>query len=475
MRKVQRVRGLPAEGEATQPRWRGRACLVFWDLALAVTLALMGLAVGFDGQQPAGAAPEASFSKNPPAASLFLGGPELTIAEEVSSVPSDRGVGAFAIAFFYNGGLIQVTVEQGPFLSSTGRHTFCSTVNGHNYVEFYCGSTGLEPGASGSGVLAYIRVRPHPELSLRPTLNNGVVALLDDQEDKAALTDVLGSPIELGQAGDATIIVRALEGDLNLDCTVNVIDEQMISFRFQSSFGVFPYHEFYDLEPARQPDGDIDIKDVQFVYGRDGRICEGPTPTPTLTPTATRSPTGTPPTATPSPTGTPPTATPSPTGTPPTATRSPTGTPPTATRSPTGTPPTATPSPTGTPPTATPSPTGTPLTATPTPIATFVTATPTAIGGVVPTSTAAPSATPAVASPTMAVTAVASPSGGVGPAEITPHPAARRLPPAGGGTDSGQPRSLVVAAVVLIIVGAVLVALVAFRRRRAEDQEGASR
>ena len=517
----------------TTPRKRHWHPAVFLGLALVVTFALIGFATSFDGWRGAGATSEASVAKDPPAASLFLGGPELTITEEVSGIPAEIGLGAFTIAFFYSGSLIEATVTQGPFLGSTGRSTSCFTDSRTDYIEFSCGSTGPEPGPTGSGILAYIRVRPHPDLVLRPTLNNGVIALLDDQNDKTALADVLGASIEVGQVGDAVITVRALEGDLNLDCRVNVIDEQMISFRFQSIFGVFPYDGFFDLEPSRQPDGDIDIKDAQFVYGRDGWTCGGPIPpfTPTPTPTATGTPATATPTATPEPTATatptptatgpPATATPTATAEPtatatatptataeptatatatptataeptatatatprataePTATATATGTPatatPTATPSPTGTPPTARPSPTGTPPTATPSPAGTSRTATPSPTGTPPTAMPSPTGI---TRTTTPTTTPAVTPTPTASVALLSPTpppGGLGPME-TPvgqvSPAAtvpaRVLPPAGGGPAEGLTKQTAIAGCILAAVGLTLL-LLSVRRRSSGDR-----
>jgi hypothetical protein len=81
----------------------------------------------------------------------------------------------------------------------------------------------------------------------------------------------------VGDVGDAVIVARALQGDLDLDCKVNVVDEQMISFRYKASLGSIWYRPFFDLEP--QPgDGEIDTKDLQFVYGRDGSTCEDPKP-----------------------------------------------------------------------------------------------------------------------------------------------------------------------------------------------------
>ena len=50
--------------------------------------------------------------------------------------------------------------------------------------------------------------------------------------------------------GDLAVTVRILEGDLNLDCKVDVTDEQLISFRYGAFFGDLLYNKWYDLEPA---------------------------------------------------------------------------------------------------------------------------------------------------------------------------------------------------------------------------------
>ena len=65
-----------------------------------------------------------------------------------------------------------------------------------------------------------------------------------------------------------------------------------MAHRYGAFFGLLLYDQFYDLEPSPHGDFDIDIKDLQFVFGRDGRECPSPTPTPTATSTFT--PTNTP-------------------------------------------------------------------------------------------------------------------------------------------------------------------------------------
>ena len=54
---------------------------------------------------------------------------------------------------------------------------------------------------------------------------------------------------------------------------------QNIAGRYGFGFGSLLYQIWYDLEPHQTgADGDIDIKDVQFVFGRAGSTCTTPIP-----------------------------------------------------------------------------------------------------------------------------------------------------------------------------------------------------
>ena len=74
--------------------------------------------------------------------------------------------------------------------------------------------------------------------------------------------------------------IRYLEGDIHADCIVDVLDQQQIAFRWGSHLGNLLYNSRYDLEPSapKKGDGDIDAKDLQFVYGRHGSTCANPHP-----------------------------------------------------------------------------------------------------------------------------------------------------------------------------------------------------
>ena len=153
-----------------------------------------------------------------------------------------------------------------------------------NLIRFGCVTLGQVLGPSGSFDLARLNLIPHPDLTndIFPGNNNGVVTILKD--NGCELVDIFGHPV-IGSinggltpvCGDLAVTVRILEGDLNLDCRVNVTDEQAIATRYGGFFGSLLYSKWYDLEPATH-DLDIDIKDLQKVFGRDGSSCQAPIP-----------------------------------------------------------------------------------------------------------------------------------------------------------------------------------------------------
>jgi hypothetical protein len=153
-----------------------------------------------------------------------------------------------------------------------------------NLVRFGCVTGGQAVGPTGDMDLASLVLIPHPDLrnDLFPGNSNGVVTVLKD--NGCELVDTFGHAV-IGSinggltpvCGDLAVTVRILEGDINLDCTVDVTDEQMISFRYGAFFGDLFYQKWFDLEPALH-DLDIDIKDLQKVFGRDGSNCQAPIP-----------------------------------------------------------------------------------------------------------------------------------------------------------------------------------------------------
>jgi hypothetical protein len=127
--------------------------------------------------------------------------------------------------------------------------------------------------------LADIVVRPQPELysQAAPEQDNGVVVQLNNLA--CELADLQGHPIKLLSCDDAGLTVRYLEGDVMPDCSVDALDTQAVAFRWGAQKGDLVYSEFMNLEPSgAQADEDIDIKDLQFIYGRFGSSCGAPHP-----------------------------------------------------------------------------------------------------------------------------------------------------------------------------------------------------
>jgi hypothetical protein len=153
-----------------------------------------------------------------------------------------------------------------------------------NIVHFGCVSAGQTAGPTGDLDLARLILVPHEDLAddLFPGNDNGTVTIVKD--NGCELVDVFGHPVSgsvngglTPVCGNLSVTVRILEGDLNLDCVVDVEDAQLIGFRYGSFFGSLLYGTWYDLEPALH-DLDIDIKDVQKVQGRNGSTCQEPIP-----------------------------------------------------------------------------------------------------------------------------------------------------------------------------------------------------
>jgi hypothetical protein len=148
-----------------------------------------------------------------------------------------------------------------------------------------CGAPLLPGVITPSGLAATVKLTIQPDLfqRIRPTKDNGVITDLLDENCEIA--DIFGMPFAGSIQGgltpdckDATITIRMLEGDVDLNCNVDVADDQAMAFRYGSFFGNLLYNKFYDLEPNIAPDFDIDIKDLQTVFGRNGSTCRTPIP-----------------------------------------------------------------------------------------------------------------------------------------------------------------------------------------------------
>ena len=143
-------------------------------------------------------------------------------------------------------------------------------------VHFGCVSSGQAAGPTGNFNLAAMMLVPHPDLrrDLYPGTGNGIFSVVELRG--CQLADTLGHAIGDGApmpCGDLGVTVRILEADLDLDCDVDAADMQAIASRYGSSVGDALYDRWYDLEPDA-PDLDIDIRDLQKVFGRQGSLCQ---------------------------------------------------------------------------------------------------------------------------------------------------------------------------------------------------------
>ncbi len=153
-----------------------------------------------------------------------------------------------------------------------------------NLVHFGCVTGGQSPGPTGDFDLASLELVPHEDLAndLFPGNNNGVLTVVKD--NGCELVDAFGHPATgsvngglTPGCGDLAVTVRILEGDLDLDCDVDVTDAQAIAGHYGAFFGGLLYQKWLDLEPELH-DLDIDIKDIQKVFGRVGSTCQAPVP-----------------------------------------------------------------------------------------------------------------------------------------------------------------------------------------------------
>jgi len=213
--------------------------------------------------------------------------PELGALVDHNGGEVPEGLGAYEFQLKFEHKIVDLTITNGSFLGGTGRTVLCTmTIITENDIRFACVTTGPYKGNSGMGpfIIATINVLPEPDLytRIRPSKDNGVVTTLMDENCEFA--DTLGDPMSgtlpgglVPFCGDSKLTIRWLEGDLNADCQVNLLDEQSEAFRYGTAFGSLWYDSRHDLEPPLG-DYDIDVKDLQFVFGRDGSTCANPYP-----------------------------------------------------------------------------------------------------------------------------------------------------------------------------------------------------
>ena len=195
---------------------------------------------------------------------------------------SDKGeeqsIGSFEFEVRYDAKLLSLDVAPGELL--THPEVTCNTIRREGSVNFACLTKGKARVVFGPGTLAVVSVRATADVYSMLIANqlNGIATQLINQD--CQLADLQGHPIKTELCSDADVTIRYLEGDVHADCVVNAIDQQQIAFRWGSRLGNLLYNSRMDLEPSQpiKGDGDIDAKDLQFVYGRHGSTCKAPHP-----------------------------------------------------------------------------------------------------------------------------------------------------------------------------------------------------
>ncbi len=203
-------------------------------------------------------------------------------------------------------------VDIGPattLFAAAGRTLICSmSLPQETQIHVACASTGpigVGPVFVGAQIMAHVSmdIKDFVRGSLYPHKENGIVTRFDDTGTELANT--CGWPLNDGTGyivpGQTTecqgvallgilpgglvadsssfVTIRRLEADMDKDCDVDVADMQAMATRYGFGFGSLLYQIWFDLEPhTTGADGDIDIKDVQFVFGRFGSNCTAPIP-----------------------------------------------------------------------------------------------------------------------------------------------------------------------------------------------------
>jgi uncharacterized repeat protein (TIGR01451 family) len=198
-----------------------------------------------------------------------------------------EGLGALEFQLKFDHKLFNISIVNSTAWTN-GRSLNCTmTILTENDIRYGCVTTGSGVGlAQGSGeVAATINLTPVSDLiyRIRPTKDNGVTARLLDENCEIAdtLGDVFPNTLAGGltqDCSDLDVTIRRLEGDVDTSCKVDVVDAQRMAWRYGSFFGHLSYDQNYDLQPWPTGDFDIDIKDLQFVFGRIGSTCAAPIP-----------------------------------------------------------------------------------------------------------------------------------------------------------------------------------------------------
>jgi len=166
-------------------------------------------------------------------------------------------VGGYQVDLAYNPGIVHVQeVKAGPFMGSTGRTVMplSSIDNAAGLATFGASTIGSQAGASGSGILATVKLLPKAKGATGLDLQN----LLLLRPNGALLP---------ASAQDGQLEVSTCFGDFDGNGVVDIRDLQAVSSHWNCRSFEACYDVLYDVYPTDQADGRVDISDIQRVAG----------------------------------------------------------------------------------------------------------------------------------------------------------------------------------------------------------------
>jgi hypothetical protein len=194
-----------------------------------------------------------------------------------------RTLGGFSFAVKYDPSKVCIEIDPAGWALNQGAQ--CTEIDSQGVAQIVCNDVGKDPSPPADDELdiATITVKPQPDLYSLIKPNNGNGQAIQILNINCKLTDRQGDPILPPPGGvtctDSDVTIRFLEGDVEPDCAVDGLDTQAIAFRWGASKGHLLFNDRFNLEPSPPAfDNDIDVNDLQFVYGRVGSDCNNQWP-----------------------------------------------------------------------------------------------------------------------------------------------------------------------------------------------------
>jgi hypothetical protein len=199
----------------------------------------------------------------------------------LTSAPSSQNekgdpqdIRAFEYEVRFDGSQVCVSWTPGKFVANNGMTCAKTFSEEKGLIEGGCVTQKTDPQVpidNSNLQLGVIEVRPQPSLYsiIKANQDNGVVVQI--RNDQCNLADLQGHPIASNSCPDSDLTIRWLEGDVNGDCIVDTADQQLLAFRWGVSKGVQLYNARFNLVGSNDV---INIKDVQFVFGRHNSKCD---------------------------------------------------------------------------------------------------------------------------------------------------------------------------------------------------------